>query len=215
MRAIHSIVCNPRLTLARPESRSFTPEGRSPVYDPSPTNMLSFIRKGVDVRAADISSRKCRDHSRCRVRGKRKGHDRCPATRGHHITIIAECRERATLQPKRRRNGKRESRGNDCCGRGRARALSRRKVGREETPRIDVTYVTIVFKLRCHQSLVYRRSKTGPGNDRDGFLAFARCYMTRVTAAAGTPGRFPCSSNAALTGVYVPALLSLPHDIDF
>lgn len=39
-----------------------------------------------------------------------------------------------------------------------------------------------------------------------GFSRFRRCYMTRVTAA-GAPGRFLCSNNVALTGVYVQALL--------
>lgn len=90
----------------------------------------------------------------------------------------------------------------------RGRSLRYRRASwRKETPEIDVTYVTIVFKLRRHQSLVFRRSGGRGENDRDGFSRFRRCYMTRVTAA-GAPGRFLCSNNVALTGVYVRALLS-------
>lgn len=53
----------------------------------------------------------------------------------------------------------------------------------------------------------FSSARKGDGNDRDGFSRFRRCYMTRVTAASALR-RFPCSNNVALTGVYVPALLS-------
>lgn len=70
-----------------------------------------------------------------------------------------------------------------------------------------MTYVTIVFELRRHQSLVFCHSKENW--KRSGrFSRFRRCYMTRVTAASA-PGCFPCSNNVALTAVYVSLLLSL------
>lgn len=92
----------------------------------------------------------------------------------------------------------------------RGRSLRYRgKSWRKETAEIDATYVTIVFKLRRHQSLVFWCSRLGRmATIGVGFLAFCRCYMTRVTAAS-VPGRFPCSRiTLHLPGVYVPALLS-------